>query len=175
MEGYIASIMLFAADFAPRNWAYCNGQIISIAQNTALFSLLGTTYGGNGVQTFALPNFQGRAAVGVGQGAGLSNVVLGEISGTENVTLTVNNLAMHTHPVTATLTATSTAPNTDENNGAILAGTNIYAGGTASGQLAGVTEQPSGQSGQSQPVSVQQPYLGMNFVICMYGIFPSRS
>lgn len=174
MEGYIASIMLFAADFAPKNWAYCNGQLISIAQNTALFSLLGTTYGGNGQTTFALPDFQGRAAVGTGQGAGLSNVTLGEVAGSQTVTLTVNNLAVHTHPVTATLTATSAAPNTDENNGAILAGTNIYAGG-ANGQLAGVIEAPSSITGSNQPVNIQQPYLGMNFVICMYGIFPSRS
>ena len=174
MEGTMATIMLFAGNFAPKNWAYCNGQIIAINQNTALFSLLGTTYGSNGVQNFALPNFQGRAAVGVGQGAGLSNVVLGEVAGSQNVTLTVNNLAAHTHPVTATLGATSAAPNTDENNGAILAGTNIYAAGV-NGQLAGVSEAPSGTSGSSQPVSVQQPYLGMNFVICMYGIFPSRN
>ena len=174
MEGTIATIMLFAGNFAPKNWAYCNGQIISISQNAALFSLLGTTYGGNGQTSFALPNFQGRAAVGVGQGAGLSNVTLGEVAGNQNVTLTINNLAMHTHPATATLTATSAAPNTDENNGAILAGTNIYAGG-ANGQLAGVSEQPSGVTGQNQPVSVQQPFLGMNFVICMYGIFPSRN
>lgn len=170
----MATIMLFAANFAPKNWAYCNGQIIAINQNTALFSLLGTTYGGNGTTTFALPNFQGRAAVGVGQGAGLSSVTLGEMGGSQSVTLTLNNLASHTHPVTATLGATTANPNTDENNGAILAGANIYAAG-ANGHLAGVSEQPSGVSGSNQPVSVQQPYLGMNFVICQYGIFPSRN
>ncbi len=170
----MATIMLFAADFAPRNWAYCNGQILSIAQNTALFSLLGTTFGGNGVQTFGLPNFQGRVAVGTGQGAGLSNVVLGEMAGSEQVTLNSTNLPIHTHTVTATLAGTSTAPNTDENDGAILAGTNIYADGP-NGALAGVSATSSGITGQNVPVPIQKPFLGLNFVICLYGIFPSRN
>jgi microcystin-dependent protein len=172
MEGTMATIMLFAAEFAPKYWAYCNGQLISIQQNSALFSLLGTTYGGNGIQNFALPNFQGRTAVGTGQGQGLPNVTLGEMAGTPSITLLTSNLPQHTHPVSATLVATSTAPNTDESSGAILAGANIYAAG-ANGQLAGVTIQ-SGMSGGNQPVNIQQPYLGMNFVICTQGIFPSR-
>ncbi len=173
MEGTMATIMLFAADFAPKYWAYCNGQLLSIAQNSALFSLLGTTYGGNGTTTFALPNFQGRTAIGTGQGQGLQNIALGEMAGVPNITLNITNLPQHTHPVSASLVATSTAPNTDESSGAILAGTNIYAAG-ANGQLAGVTIQ-CGVSGQNQPVNIQQPYLGMNFVICMQGIFPSRA
>ncbi|MDO8367185.1 MAG: tail fiber protein [Saprospiraceae bacterium] len=173
MEGTMATIMLFAADFAPKNWAFCNGQILSISQNQALFALLGTTYGGNGTTTFALPDFQGRSAIGSGQGAGRSNFVLGQKAGAQNVTLTVSNLAAHTHPTIATLAATSAAPNTDEGPNNILAGTNTYAAG-ANGALGGVSEQPTGVTGSSAPVNIQQPYLGLNFVICQYGIFPSR-
>ena len=87
MEGYLAEIRMFASNFAPRGWAFCQGQILSIAQNTALFSLLGTTYGGNGQTTFALPNFSSRVAVGTGQGPGLSLYTLGELAGVESVTL----------------------------------------------------------------------------------------
>ncbi|MFN0216176.1 MAG: phage tail protein [Saprospiraceae bacterium] len=174
MEGTMASIMLFAADFAPKYWALCNGQILAINTNSALFSLLGTTYGGDGRTTFALPDFRGRTAIGSGNGAGRSGYVLGQKAGTPTVTLTTANLASHTHPATATLTATSAAPNTDEGPGNILAGTNIYAAG-ANGSLGGVTAQPTGITGSSAPVDIQQPYLGMNYVICVQGIFPSRS
>ncbi|MBC7775608.1 MAG: phage tail protein [Phycisphaerae bacterium] len=174
MEGTIATIMLFAGNFAPKYWAYCSGQILPIAQNQALFSLLGTTYGGNGVTTFALPDLQGRVAVGSGQGSGRSNFVLGQKAGTQSVTLTVSNLAAHTHPTTASLVATSTAPNTDEGPNNILAGTNMYGTG-ANGTLGGVTEQPTGMTGSNAPVNIQQPYLGMNYVICINGIFPSRN
>src|SRR5205809_5766020 len=90
MEGYIGEILMFAGKFAPRNWAFCNGQIMSIAQNTALFSILGTTYGGNGQTTFGLPNLQGRVAIHPGQSPGTSNYILGESAGTEQVTLTTN-------------------------------------------------------------------------------------
>lgn len=175
MEGTMATIMFFAGDFAPKNWAFCNGQLMAINQNSALFSLLGTTYGGNGVQNFGLPNFQGRTGVGAGSGAGLSPVALGEMAGSQNITLLSTNLPSHIHVATATLAATTTAPNTDENNGAILAGANFYTAGPNNSQLAGVVAQPSASAGQSQPVSIQQPYLGLSHVICLYGIFPSRS
>src|SRR6188768_3694227 len=95
---------MFAGNFAPRNWAFCQGQILSIAQNTALFSLLGTTYGGNGQTTFALPDFRGRVAVGTGQGPGLANITLGELSGSPTVTLTINNMPAHNHPLTGSVT-----------------------------------------------------------------------
>jgi microcystin-dependent protein len=169
MEGTMASIMFFAGDFAPRYWAYCNGQILSIATNQAMFALLGTTYGGNGTTTFALPNFQGRAALGTS-----SNHPLGEPAGTPTVTLTLANLAGHTHVVTANLAATKSGPNTDEGPGNILAATNMYAS-SGSGSLAGVGIQPSGFTGQNAPVTIMQPYLGMNFIICVQGVFPSRS
>src|SRR5438105_10342167 len=96
-EPFLGQIMLFGGNFAPRGWAFCNGQIMSIAQNTALFSLLGTTYGGDGITTFALPDLRGRAPVGQGQGPGLSNITLGEASGTESITLTIANMPGHNH------------------------------------------------------------------------------
>src|SRR5262245_42833413 len=97
MDSFIGSIILFAGNFAPRGWAFCQGQILSIAQNTALFSILGTTYGGNGQTTFALPDLRGRVPIGTGQGPGLSNIDLGEQSGSENVTLLASNMPPHTH------------------------------------------------------------------------------
>jgi Microcystin-dependent protein len=171
MEGYIATVMLFAADFAPKYWAFCSGQLLPIAQNQALFSLVGTTYGGNGTTNFALPDLRGRVAIGAGQGSGRPNFTLGEVLGSQQVTLNVGNLPGHTHIVQASLAATSSPPNTDESDGSILAGANMYAAGP-NGSLGGVSEQPSGVAGQSQPVSVQQPYLGLNYVICLSGIFP---
>src|SRR5689334_14491352 len=101
----LASIAIFAGNFAPRGWALCNGQILPIAQNTALFSLLGTTYGGNGQTTFALPDLRGRAPIGTGQGPGLSNVDLGQVGGTENVTLLTSNMPMHNHSLNASSAA----------------------------------------------------------------------
>jgi microcystin-dependent protein len=97
MDGTIAEIRLFAGNFAPRNWAFCNGQIMAISQNTALFSILGTTFGGNGQTTFALPDFRGRFPVGPGQGPGLTNHDLGEVSGSETVTLSTAQMPLHTH------------------------------------------------------------------------------
>ena len=99
MEGTIGEIRMFAGTFAPRTWAFCQNQILSIAQNTALFSILGTTYGGNGQTTFALPDFRGRVAVGTGTGPGLSNIQLGQMAGTPTVTPTTNNMPAHNHAV----------------------------------------------------------------------------
>src|SRR6187551_576055 len=123
MESFIASIILFAGNFAPRGWAFCQGQILSIAQNTALFSILGTTFGGNGQTTFALPDLRGRVPMHWGQGPGLTNRTLGEIGGTENVTLTVNNLPSHTHvsTLTAAQPSSNLAGNADSPNGNIPA------------------------------------------------------
>src|SRR5262245_7299612 len=99
MEAFIGTIMMFGGNFAPRGWAFCNGQLMSIAQNTALFSILGTTYGGDGVTTFALPNMQSRLPMHFGQGGGLSRRDLGEVGGTESVTLTVANMPAHNHVI----------------------------------------------------------------------------
>src|SRR5215472_14207563 len=98
---FLGEIFMFAGNFAPRGYALCNGQLMSIQQNTALFSILGTTYGGNGTTTFALPDLRGRSPIGTGQGPGLTDIVLGEMAGTENVTLTTNNMPSHTHSLNA--------------------------------------------------------------------------
>jgi microcystin-dependent protein len=168
MEGTIAEIRLFAGNFAPRNWAFCQGQTISISQNTALFSLLGTNYGGNGQTTFQLPNLAGRTAVGTGTGPGLSNIPLGQMAGTETVTLSAAQMPAHTH----TLNANSNTGTTGNPNGAILAAAaNTYISGAPNVTM---SPQAVGVSGNSQPVPIRNPYLGMNYIICMYGIFPSR-
>lgn len=199
MEGYIASIMLFAGNFAPRNWAFCAGQLMPISQNTALFALLGTTYGGNGQTTFGLPDLRGRTPIGTGQGPGLQNIILGEMAGTNNVTLLSSNMPIHTHtaslsnlastPQAATVTGDAITP---ENNYLALSpkigsGPNAtqlktYATPTAAtgnikpmvGNAVSGTATNS-TAGGSTPFSIMQPYLGMNYVICMYGIFPSRN
>jgi len=171
MEGTIGEIRMFAGNFAPKNWAYCNGQIMSIAQNTALFSILGTTYGGNGTTTFELPDFQGRVSIGVGNGPGLSPVQLGEVGGQSGTVLTIANLPPHKHNVSVNV---STAPGEES------ASTNVIANhtgafiedATAGKVLGGVVED---NVGSSASFSNMQPYLGMNYIICLYGIFPSRN
>jgi microcystin-dependent protein len=179
MEGYIAEIRLFAANFAPRNWAYCQGQLISISQNSALFSLLGTTYGGNGIQTFGLPNFASRTARGAGSFAGMPTTSLGEMSGYESVTLLPTQMPAHTHTGGGTLfSPCSTNPGGDggasNSYPANTAPVNLYAS-TSNGTM-GVNH-PVGTvqiAGGSQAHSNIQPSLGMNYIICMYGIYPSR-
>ena len=179
MEGTIGEIRMFAGNFAPRTWAFCSNQLLPIAQNTALFSILGTTYGGNGQTTFALPDFRGRVAVGTGQGPGLANITLGQLSGTTSVTLTTGNMPAHTHPLTGTVSPQgnqgATGLSNDPSNRR-LAGTNIFTG--AATDLATMAPAVStlaiGVTGGSQPFSIMPPYLGMNYIICLFGIFPSR-
>jgi microcystin-dependent protein len=179
MEGTIGEIRMFAGNFAPRSWAFCQNQILSIAQNTALFSILGTTYGGNGQTTFALPDFRGRVAVGTGQGPGLSNVTLGEISGSPTTILTINNMPAHNHALTGSINLQANA------DGGTLSSdpTNRYLGNTgiytnANNELVNMQPPVStlqvGVNGGSQPFNNMQPYLGMNYIICLFGIFPSR-
>lgn len=180
MEGYIAVVTCFAGNFAPRNWAYCNGQILSIAQNTALFSLLGTTYGGNGQTTFGLPNLQGRTQVSPGNGAGLPSYVLGEIAGSETVVLTPNNLPSHTHDGATTFKLQADNSNADSQD-ADFCYPSLFPGEYNSSPATGVTMTPPVYSGTiavaggSQPFSILDPYLVVNYIICMYGIFPSRN
>ena len=179
MEGTIAEIRMFAGNFAPRSWAFCNNQILSIAQNTALFSLLGTTYGGNGQTTFALPDFRGRVAVGTGQGPGLPNVNLGELSGSQTVTLTINQMPAHNHPLTGNITIQAAADGTlgsDATNRRVGPGS-FYSGSVAElvNMAAPVSTLAVGVNGGSQPFSIMQPYLGMNYIICLQGIYPSRN
>jgi len=173
MEGTIGEIRMFAGNFAPRNWAFCNGQLLAISTNTALFSILGTTYGGNGQTTFALPDFQGRVAVGTGQGPGLANVQLGEKAGTPNNTLTVANMPAHTHTMNASSDAASVGSPAGNSLGAnARGGISPFAPGATSQVAMGST---TGSVGSSTPVNNMQPYLGMNYVICLFGIFPSRN
>lgn len=175
MEPALATIVMFAADFAPKNWAFCYGQLLSIQQNSAVFSLLGTTYGGNGIQTFALPDLRGRTPIGVGQGPGLPSVSWGETAGVNQVTLTTFNMPSHTHPATLTVGANTQNANTEEPDGANPAsGVMAYAPGPASSLLGGVST-TIGNAGGNQPMSIQQPYIGIHFIICLAGIYPSRS
>ncbi|MBK6826971.1 MAG: phage tail protein [Chitinophagaceae bacterium] len=179
MEGTIGEIRMFAGTFAPRSWAFCQSQLLPIAQNTALFSILGTTYGGNGQTTFGLPDFRGRVAVGTGQGPGLSNVTLGEMSGTPTVTLTTNNMPAHNHALSGAVSLVANGGTdglTDDPTGRRLAGANIYTNFT--NEPATMVPLQStlavGVNGGSQPFSIMPPYLGMNYIICLFGIFPSR-
>lgn len=179
MEGTIAEVRMFAGTFAPRLWAFCNGQIMSIAQNTALFALIGTTYGGNGQTTFALPDFRGRMPIGVGQGPGLSLIQLGQFSGAETRTLLVSNLPPHSHPVTGSLTmgAKNGTGNSISPTGNYLAqgSTDAYST-TQDAQMAPLNGSlTTGITGAASPFSIMPPCLGMNFIICLQGIFPSRN
>ncbi|KAB7731172.1 phage tail protein [Rudanella paleaurantiibacter] len=173
MEGYIAQIIMFAGNFAPRSWAFCNGQILSIAQNTALFSLLGTTYGGNGQTTFALPDLRGRVPVGTGQGPGLPAVNLGQMAGTPTHTLISTEMPAHNH----SLNASSQTGNTAAPANAFLAATGSLDPEYRSTLDSAVPLGTNSMSvvGGSQPHNNMQPYLGINFIICMEGIFPARN
>jgi microcystin-dependent protein len=175
MEGTMAVVTTWAADFAPKNWAYCNGQTLAIAQNTALFSLLGTTYGGNGQTTFCLPNLQSRTVLGTGT----SSYSLGQVGGAPQVTLTLGNIPPHNHngAVTLSMRGNSTDGTTGEPNG-------NFPGNLASGYstLPGDTNMLApgysaivGMAGGSQPYNTEAPYLVVNYIICMYGIYPSRN
>ena len=171
-QPFLAAIFLFAATFAPRGYAFCDCQLLSISQNTALFSLIGTTYGGNGTTNFALPDFRGRVPVHAGQGPGLSSYVEGQSSGSENTTLLVNNLPQHSH----SLVATSEVGSTSDPTGAYLGNTGALdreynTSGTHVNMNAGAV----GLTGGNQPFNNLQPYLAVNFIIALQGIFPSRN
>jgi microcystin-dependent protein len=167
MEPFLGEIRLFPYNFAPRGWAFCNGQLLAISQNTALFSLLGTTYGGNGQTTFALPDLRGRFATSSGQGPGLSPRSLGEVAGAENVTLLQNQMPQHTHQLRATNgAATSSRP-----SGRYPAAGGAYAD-SADAAMAADELNPAGGS---QPHENMPPYLVLNYCIALEGIFPSRN
>lgn len=179
MEGTIGEVRMFAGTFAPQAWAFCNNQILSIAQNTALFSILGTTYGGNGQTTFALPDFRGRAALGTGNGAGLPSVQLGQLSGSTTATLLANQLPAHTHsfaPVISPQGASTGNLVTDPTNRRPGPGS-FYSSNTDElvNMASPTVNLTAGISGNSQPFSIMPPYIGMNFIICLFGIFPSRN
>lgn len=164
---FLGEIRIFGFNFAPRGWAFCSGQLLPIAQNTALFSLLGTTYGGNGQTNFALPDLRGRVPLSMGQGPGLSNYTEGEVAGSETVTLIATQMPTHSHIVNANNgAATTTRPS------------NSYPAPSGfSATSDGTTENPGviASAGGSQPHENRQPYLALNFCIAMEGIFPSRN
>ncbi|MFA0964665.1 phage tail protein [Roseivirga sp. BDSF3-8] len=192
-DAFIGMVVPWAPNFAPRNWAFCHGQLLAISSNTALFSLIGTTYGGDGRTTFALPDLRGRAIVGQGDGPGLSMRPLGQKGGLENVTLNITEIPSHTHSsVTTGLQAnigvsSQPADEVTPSNGMVLAAANSIegvdvnayksgvapdvslAGGTVSGQVT------IGSTGGNLSHNNMQPYTVLNYIICMYGIFPPRS
>jgi microcystin-dependent protein len=187
MEEFIGVVKNFYGNFSTTGWILFNGQIISIAQNTALFSILGTTYGGNGQTTFALPDLRGRAPIGWGQGPGLSNYDQGQSSGTENTSILISNMPAHNHVATSTLSlnasnaaATVATPvagnalgagkdvNTDPVSMYTTSAPNIPLAGGSVATTVGI-------SGGSVPISILQPILAITYIICMEGVFPSRN
>jgi len=204
---FVGEIRMVGFNFNPRAWALCNGQLMSIAQNAALFSLLGTTYGGDGVQTFALPNLQSRVPVHQGTGPGLSTYVIGQNGGTENANLLISNMPAHTHvatftaagstplTVTASVQVASVGATVTDPNGSIPAQSqqparvpvsidSYAATSAATGSLGGVSATIGGggagnvtvgAAGGNQPFSIVEPYLCINFIIALQGIFPSRN
>lgn len=172
-DPYVGEIRMFAGNFAPVNWAFCDGQLLPISGNDALFSLIGTTYGGDGQTTFALPDLRGRIPVHQGTYAG-TPFVLGQSGGTEQETLTVNQIPNHTHSIVATSTpASATDP-----SGNIVAGSGYRPYATPSGSppsLSSLAANTANAAGGSQPHSNMQPYLSISFIISLYGIFPSQT
>ena len=179
-DPFLGEIRMVGFNFAPRGWAQCQGQLMAISQNTALFSLLGTMYGGDGRVTFGLPDFQGRSPVGMGQGPGLSPIDQGEKAGTENVTLTVVNMPTHNHPTMVQVAGAPSSPvNTPSASNSVLGASGAGQGQaaiwstelTSPVQMSGVQ---AGLAGGNQPFPTRNPYLGINFCIAVEGIFPSR-
>ena len=174
---FIGQIAAFGFSFPPKNWALCNGQLLPINQNAALFSLLGTTYGGNGINTFALPDLRGRAGLNQGQGPGLSNYVTGQVSGVENVTLTITQIPAHIHTWTAS-TAFGDQPSPNGgflSGGQIPNGTPIPSYAPVNAATVGLANNTLGVVGSNTPHNNMQPFLVMNYCIATSGIFPSRN
>lgn len=179
-EKFLGQIMLCGFDFPPRGFAQCNGQLLAIAQNQALFSLLGTTYGGNGVSTFALPDLRGRTPVGFGSSVDpgwQGSVVLGQVGGQENVTLTTGNMPSHTHQANASTTAGNNRipSNRVYATSTNTAGTPIALYAPATGTPVAMNPQTVAASGSNQPHPNMQPYGTINFCIALQGFYPSRN
>lgn len=172
-EPFVGEIQLFGFNFAPRGWAYCNGALLAISQNTALFSLLGTRYGGNGTTTFGLPDFSGRAACGAGQGPGLSARTQGETFGVNTVTLLQTEMASHSHRLNV-----YAENDPDKASGTPTSGAGLTGPGAATFAAAPAAPQPFaselGVTGGGQPHENRQPYLATNFCIALSGVFPQR-
>jgi microcystin-dependent protein len=166
---FVGQIMMIGFSFNPVGWALCNGQLMAIAQNETLFNLIGTTYGGDGQTTFALPDLRGRVPIHQGQGASLSNYIVGELSGLETVTLNVSQLASHQHVLNPA--ASQSEPTSEVPAGNYPAVGGYYATTTNSGAPMGAPTLAA--VGGNQPHDNIQPYLGINFIISLFGIFPS--
>ncbi len=166
-DPFVAEIRIFAGNYAPRGWAFCNGQLLPIAQNTALFSLIGTTYGGDGRTTTALPNLQGRAPMHPGRGPGLTARRLGERVGVATVTLSESQIPPHTHGVNSASDTTTATPDANSIPGA----TPMYGAGATTPMASGAL----GNTGGGGAHSNLQPYMAINFIISLQGIYPSRS
>jgi microcystin-dependent protein len=172
MDEYLGVIKIFGFNFTPNGWMMCQGQLLPISQNAALFSLLGTTYGGDGRTTFALPDLRGRVPIGMGQGPGLSNYTPGQTGGTESVTLLATQLPSHNH----SLQGYSTAGTTASPAGALSANSgSLDPEYSQSGTLTTMSTQAIGNTGNNQPHSNLQPYIAFNYCICTNGLYPSRS
>jgi microcystin-dependent protein len=184
VDPYLANVTIFAGNFAPRSWMYCQGQLLSISEYTALYSLIGTIYGGDGQVNFALPDLRGRCAIHPGQGQGLAPYTLGETGGNTEITLTSTQLPPHSHNLASAIkgapSASTTPGTTDVPTGNVPAP--INGSGSAyttspSAATMGTTVISTGTppAGQSLPIDIMSPYLAMNYVICVEGIFPSRN
>lgn len=171
-DPFIAEIRIVGFNFAPKGWAFCDGQIMPISQNTALFSLLGVTYGGDGKSTFGLPNLQGSAAVGAGQGPGLSFRALGETGGAAAVTLTTAEMPKHTHQMRAIGADPADVP-TPTPTAALARSSNGFAYGPSS--PVAMSPNAIAPSGGGQPHNNMQPYLVLNYCIALQGVYPPRS
>jgi microcystin-dependent protein len=171
-DQFVGQLALVGFNFAPVGWAQAAGQIMPISQNTALFSLLGTMYGGDGRSNFALPNLQGNVAIGFGQAPGLSNYVQGETGGSQTVTLTVNQTPIHTHTPSAR-EASATSSSAVGNFLANSEGGNIYS--TSTSPLTPLSPSAVQPYGGNQPHNNMMPYLGMYWIIALQGVFPARS
>jgi microcystin-dependent protein len=170
-QPYVGEIRIFAGNFAPVGWAFCNGQELAISQNDVLFNLIGTTYGGDGQNTFALPDLQSRVPVHMGQGPGLQNYVIGERGGVESVTLSINQIPIHNHAFLASTGAGGSG--TPQDN--IIASppvAKVYRATTPSDPLAANMIQPVGGS---QPHDNLMPYVAIHYIISLYGIYPTQS
>jgi microcystin-dependent protein len=171
-QPFVGEIRMFGGNFAPAGWHFCDGALMPIAENDTLFTLIGTTYGGDGEETFGLPNLQGRIPIHQGQGTGISqNYQLGEMAGVETVTITVPQLPIHNHAVIAS-TATATNPNPQDNILATSLTIDSYVIDVAGPSLAANTIQPVGGS---QPHDNMMPFLCISFIISLYGIFPTQT
>jgi len=169
-EPFVGEIKMFAGSFAPRGWAFCDGQLLGIAQNDALFSLLGTIYGGDGRTTFGIPDLRGRLPIHMGSGPGLSPRQIGAKSGSESVTVVTTQLPSHTHP----LQASSSAATTPDPSGKAFARSSGDAYGSDF-SASNMSPAAVGSSGGSQAHSNMQPWLAVNFIVALFGVYPSRN